>query len=161
MAFDENGHGDNAPNAAIPHPALKRLDRLVGTWQIQGRTPGAREDNISGHVTIEWLPGGFFLLQRGDLEFEGFHVHSLEVVGYAPSSQVFSSFAYSNLGGNPRRYYWDVEGDVVTHWTEGAKYTGTFNADGTILSGGWRPDEGKEGPDNVAYDAIMIRGADK
>jgi hypothetical protein len=112
-------------------------------------------------VTIEWLPGNYFLQQRGEMEFEGFHVHSLEVVGYDSSAQVFSSSSFSNLGGIPLRYYWNVQGDVVTHWTEGSKYTGTFNTEGTILLGGWRPDEGMEGPDNVAYDATMMRTVDE
>src|ERR1700694_4107163 len=133
MALDDNAH--SSPDAATPHPALERLDRLVGTWQIGGRTLDVHEDNIHGRVTIEWLPGKFFLLQRGEMDVAGFHVSSLEIVGYDPSTQVFSAYTYSNLGGVPMRYYWNVEGDVVTHWTEGSKYTGTFNAEGTILSG--------------------------
>jgi len=154
---------DNEPTqpspTATPHLALKRLDRLVGTWQIQGRTPDAQDDNINGRVTIEWLPGGFFLQQRGEMEVGGLQVHSLEIVGYDPSTQAFSSYVFSNVEGVPTRYGWDVEGNVVTHWTDGSKYTGSFSDDGNTLSGGWRPDEGKEGPDNVAYDATMIRVA--
>jgi hypothetical protein len=42
-------------------PDLKRLgDRLVGTWEVTG---GAQ-----GRVTFEWMEGGFFLIQRVDLE---------------------------------------------------------------------------------------------
>jgi hypothetical protein len=158
MANNENAQP--VPMSA-PHPALKRLDRLIGTWRIRGRTPDAQDDNISGRVAIEWLPGGFFLQQRGEMDFEGLRVYSLEIVGYDPSTQAFSSYGFSNLGGVPVRYYWDVQGDIVTHWTDGSKYTGSFSDDGSILSGGWRPDEGKEGPDNVAYDATMIRAVDE
>ena len=60
------------------------------------------------------------------------------------------------MGGVPLPYWWDVQGDIVTHWTEGSKYTGTFSEDGKILSGGWRPEGDKESPGN-AYDATMIR----
>lgn len=154
VANDENAQPMHMPT---PDPALKRLERLVGTWSIKGRTLGSQEENISGRVVIEWLPGGFFLQQRGEMEFKGFRVESLELVGYDPSTQAFSSYVYSNMGEEPQRYQWDVQGDVVTHWTEGSKYTGTFSEDSTILSGGWRPDDGKEGPDNAAYDAVMIR----
>jgi Protein of unknown function (DUF1579) len=154
VANDENSQPMQLPT---PDPALKRLERLVGTWSIKGRTLGSQEDNISGRVVIEWLPGGFFLQQRGEMEFKGFRVESLELVGYDPSTQAFSSCVYSNMGGVPQRYQWDVQGDEVTHWTDGSKYTGTFSEDGTVLSGGWRPDDGKEGPDNAAYDAVMIR----
>lgn len=156
MANDENAQ---PVSTSSPHPALKRLDRLVGTWRMSGRTPDAQDDNISGRVTIAWMPGGFFLEQRGEIELGGFRVQSLEIVGYDPSTQAFASYVYSNLNGVPSRYHWDVQGDIVTHWTDGSKYTGTFSEDGTILSGGWRPDGGKEGPDNIAYDAIMMREA--
>ena len=139
-----------------PDPALGRLEKLVGTWRITGHTLDSRDDNISGRVTIEWLPGGFFLQQRGEKDFMGFKVQSLELIGYDPETQAFSSYVYANMRGVPFRYQWDVQGDIVTHWTEGSKYTGTFSEDGRVLSGGWRPEGGKEGPEN-AYDATMIR----
>ncbi|HYU75427.1 MAG TPA: DUF1579 family protein [Ktedonobacteraceae bacterium] len=142
---------------STPDPALKRLEKLVGTWSIKGRTLDSQDDNISGRVTIEWLPGGFFLQQRGEMEFMGSKIHSLEIVGYDPSTKAFFSNVYSNMAGVPAPYEWDVQGNVVTHWTEESKYTGTLSEDGNILSGGWRPEEGKEGPENVAYDATMTR----
>jgi hypothetical protein len=164
MAHDEPAQSDQPTRslpAATPHPALRRLDRLVGTWRIRGRTPDADADDISGRVIIEWLPGGCFLQQRGEMEFGGARVHSLEIVGYDPATQAFSSYVFSNMGEAPARYYWDVQGDVVTHWTDGSKYTGTFGDDGNTLAGGWRPDAGREGPDNIAYDATMIRVTDE
>jgi hypothetical protein len=153
MANDENAA--QIPTST-PDPALRRLDRLVGTWRLTGRTLNAQEDNISGRVTIKWLPGGFFLEQRGEMEVMGFKLQSLELIGYDPSTKAFSSYVYSSMGGTPLRYYWDVQGDTVTHWTDGSKYTGTFSEDGTILSGGWRP-EGTEATPGNAYDATMIR----
>ena len=45
-----NTHGQSQP--ATPNPALKRLDRLVGTWKVWGPT-------IQGQVTFEWMDGGF------------------------------------------------------------------------------------------------------
>ncbi len=152
-------NNDNAQpmQMSTPDPALKRLEKLVGTWSIKGRTLDSQDDNISGWVTIEWLPGGFFLQQLGEMEFMGSKIHSLEIVGYDPSTKAFFSNVYSNMAGVPAPYEWDVQGNVVTHWTEESKYTGTLSEDGNILSGGWRPEEGKEGPENVAYDATMTR----
>jgi hypothetical protein len=145
------------PQTPKPDPALQRLERLVGTWTLKGRTLDSKEDNITGQVTIEWLPGGFFLQQRGEMDFMGFKGQSLEIVGYDPAARNFPSYVYSSMSGEPLPYCWDVQGDVVTHWTEGSKYTGTFNEDGTILAGGWRPDEGIEETTGNAYDATMIR----
>jgi hypothetical protein len=140
-----------------PNSALKRLERLVGTWIIEGRTFDSKDVNVSGRVTIDWLPGGFFLQQRGEIEVMGSKVHSLEIVGYDPTTKIFPSYVYSNMGEFAARYYWDVQGDVVAHWTKGSRYTGRFSKDGNILSGGWRPEEGaKKTPENT-YDATMTR----
>lgn len=138
-------------------PALRRLDRLVGTWTLTGRTLGAEEDDISGQVVIAWLPGGLFLELRGTIEMTGFRGDSLEVVGYDPTADNFPSTVYSNMDASPARYCWDVQGDVVTHWTAGSKYSGTFNADGSVLSGGWRPDDDTEPNAGNAYDATMTK----
>jgi hypothetical protein len=119
-----------------PNPELKRLEKLVGTWLIKGRTIDSKDDNISGRVTIDWLTGGFFLQQRGEIELMGLRVQSLEIVGYDLATKTFPSYVFSNMGEVAARYCWDVQEDVVTHWTEGSKYTGRFSKDGNVLSGG-------------------------
>ena len=140
-----------------PNPALKRLDKLVGTWSLTGRTFDSKDDHINGNVVIEWLPGGFFLQMRGEIHMENFELQSLEIVGYEAATKTFSSHVYSNLDGVPGLYHWNVKGDRVTHWTKGSKYTGTFGRDGQTLSGGWRPDKGRKETGETSYDAIMTR----
>jgi len=157
MAADEYEGAGQPPG---PDPALRRLDRFVGTWEVTGRTLDAEQDNVSGRLTFEWLPGGFFLQQRVELDFMGVEIKGLEVIGYDPETGKFPSTVYSNLVGTPIPYEYDVQGDQVTIRTElagGATYTGTFAADGNSGSGGWRPDEGKAGPGNVAYDITTKR----
>jgi len=141
----------------VPDPALKRLESLVGTWELRGRTLDSKVDDLSGWTTFEWMPGGFFLKVSGEIEFRGFKVQSLEMVAYDPKSQTFPSSVYTNMSGAVLAYQWEVQGNLVTHWMETAKYTGTISEDGNTLSGGWRPIEGKEGAENVAYDAVMTR----
>jgi hypothetical protein len=141
-----------------PDPALKRLDKLVGSWTFTGRTLDSEEDNISGRLTYEWLPGGFFLQQRIELDFAGLDIKSLELIGYDPSTGAFSSHAYSNLFGAPVPYKWDLRDDVLTISLEGqASFEGRFSEDGNSFSGGWRPLPGMEGPGNVAYDVTGTR----
>jgi hypothetical protein len=36
-----------------PSPALKRLDRLVGTWKMQGHPIGSDQENIVGKTTFK------------------------------------------------------------------------------------------------------------
>jgi len=48
---------------------------------------------------------------------------------------------------------------IRTQLAGGATYTGTFSENGDSGSGGWRPDAGKEGPGNVAYDITVTRAS--
>jgi hypothetical protein len=41
-----------------PDPALRRLDRLVGTWTMEGNLVGSDEQNIRGQMTFRWLAAG-------------------------------------------------------------------------------------------------------
>lgn len=157
MASDDY---QEAPQLPGPDPALGRLDRFVGSWEMKGRTLVSEEDNVSGRTTFEWLPGGFFLQQRVELDFSGLQVKGLEIIGFDPATGKFPSTVYSNLVGVPIAYEYDVQDDRLTIRTElagGATYTGTFSEDGNTMSGGWRPDQGMEGPGNVAYDIAGTR----
>ena len=149
-----NAYGQAPQQLVKPSPALKRLEKLVGTWDIKGRTLDSKEDNITGRMTCEWLPGEFFLKQSGEINFRGAKIQSLEIIGYDPSSQTFPSSVYSNMSGVVLSYQWDIQGTTVTHWTDAHKYTGAFSEDSRTLSGGWRPVEGKGGG---AFDAVMTR----
>jgi len=53
MANNENTHPMHMPT---PDPALKRLEKLVGTWELKGRTLHSKEDNITGWTTFGWMP---------------------------------------------------------------------------------------------------------
>ena len=140
-----------------PDPALKRLENLVGTWKLTGRTLSSQEDNISGWTTFEWMPGGFFLRVIGEMTFQGFAMQSLEIIAYDPERKTFPASVYSSMSGTVLSYAWDVQGNTVIHTGLGATYTGRFSEDGNMLIGGWRPDEGAESTDGSAYDATMIR----
>jgi hypothetical protein len=137
-----------------PDPALKVLDRFVGTWDMKGRTVDSEVDNVTGRATFEWLPGGYFLQQRIKLNFAGYEIQGLEVIGYDPSTGTFPSTVFPSLAGVPIPYRWDIRGDELTITTAviGATFHGRWSEDGTTFSGGWRPDPGREGPGNTAYD---------
>ena len=111
------------PSLATPNPAMQRLARLVGIWDIRGRTPDAAEDNILGRMTCEWMAGGFFLAQRGKIHFGGATIESLEIIAYDPAHDNFPAHVYTNMSGTVLGYCWDVRGDTLTHWTAGNKYT--------------------------------------
>jgi hypothetical protein len=137
-----------------PDPALRGFDRFIGTWDMKGRTLDSEVENVSGRATFEWLPGGYFLQQRIKLNFVGYEIESLELIGYEPVTGTFPSTAYSNMSGTPLPYRWELDGDELTITTDmlGATFHGRWNEDGSAFSGGWRPNPGREGPGNVAYD---------
>jgi hypothetical protein len=143
-----------------PDPELKQLDRFVGTWQVHGRTLEADADNVSGRLSYEWLPGGFFMQQRVHLDFAGYDVQGLELIGYDPATGRFPSTVFSSLFGTPIPYEWEIEGDDVTIRTDlagGATFRGKWSPDGSGMSGGWRPNPGVDDPGNVAYDISGTR----
>jgi hypothetical protein len=151
---------ENLQQSPEPDPALKRLNILVGTWSIKGRTLDSTEDNVSARTTFEWLPGGFFLKQTFEADFTGVKIQSLEIIGYDPSSDTFPSTVYSNLSGDPIPYRYDIKGKGLTITTDlagGAKSTGKISEDGNTFTGGWRPKPGKESSGNVAYDYVGKR----
>jgi len=67
-----------------PDPALRRLDRFVGTWSMEGHLVGSDDITIRGRTTYRWLTGGFFLEQHVEMDFMGMEIDSLELIGYDP-----------------------------------------------------------------------------
>jgi hypothetical protein len=143
------------PTLPQPDPALRRLDRFVGRWSMEGHPVGSDETNIRGETTFRWLPGGFFLEQHMQLDFMGLEIESLELIGYDPETETFPSTVFSNLAPAPLPYRWEVAADDVTitvsHGPLDATFTGAWREDGTF-SGGWRPNPGADETVNMPYD---------
>lgn len=120
-----------------PSEGVRALGRLVGTWTVTGGAVGT--------VTYEWMAGGYFLLQRVELEQYGQQIVGLEVIGQlrpfgeAPSADVHGRF-YDDTG-NTLDYVYEIEGDTLHIWCgekgSPARFTGTFSAGDRILDGEW------------------------
>ncbi len=145
-----------------PDPALKRLDKLVGTWTMKGHLIGSDVDNIVGRTTFQWLDGGFFLQQDVEIDFAGvMKIKSHELIGHDPETKAFSSHVYSNLSPAALPYRWNVQDDALTiavnYGPMNATFNGRFSEDGKTFSGGWRPNPGADETVNVAYDITGTR----
>jgi uncharacterized protein DUF1579 len=148
---------DDQVAALTPHPALKKLDRFVGTWTMEGNLLGSDEKTIKGQATYRWLPGEFFMEQHVTLDFAGFaQIDSLELIGYDPETDTFPSRVYSNLSPQPLPYTWKIDGDTltitVTYGPMDSTFTGRWSPDGETFSGGWRPNPGADETVNIPYD---------
>ena len=53
-------------------PALKPLNRLVGTWKTEATHPAMPGALVAGTAVIEWLDGERFLTQRARSENPAF-----------------------------------------------------------------------------------------
>ncbi|HEX2088434.1 MAG TPA: DUF1579 family protein [Actinomycetota bacterium] len=139
-----------------PDPALRLLDRFVGTWTIRGHLVGSDKDTITGEATYQWLPGGFFLEQRIKLDFMQYEIESVEFIGYDPETGTFPSTVFSNMSPVPLPYRWEVEDDririSVSFPPLDATFEGTWSEDRETFAGGWRPNPGADETVNVAYD---------
>jgi Protein of unknown function (DUF1579) len=139
-----------------PDPALKRLDRFVGTWSMEGHLVGSDDVAIKGQTTFRWLPGGFFLEQHGTMNFLGMDLDSLELIGYDPETETFPSTVFTNISPTPLPYRWELDADglriSVSYGPLDATFTGRFDDDGRGFHGGWRPNPGADETVNVPYD---------
>lgn len=140
-----------------PEPAFRRFDKVIGKWDMTGRTLDSDEDDITGWNSFEWMLGGFFLKSEGEINFQGTVFQSLEIIAYDPETQTFPSTVYSSMSGEVLPYAWDVQGNTLIHTDPNTIYTGTFSEDGNTITGGWRPKEGVESSPGSAYDAVMTR----
>jgi hypothetical protein len=121
----------------------------------EGNLLGSNEKNIKGETTFRWLPGGFFLEQRAHIDFAGFEIDALELIGYDPETDTFPSTVFSGFSPDPLPYRWDVRDDsvkiTVSYAPLDATFTGSWRDDGAF-SGGWRPNPGGDESANPPYD---------
>ena len=114
-----------------PNADLNGLQKLIGTWKQSG--------GVNGEISYEWMDGGFFLMQRVDLEQYGQPIKGVEIIGHlqpfgeAPSDEIRSRF-YSSLDGMTLDYVYEVEDDTLTIWGgekgSPAYFKGQFSDDG-------------------------------
>jgi hypothetical protein len=137
MARDTSDTKSTA-EAPTRHPGLKALDKLVGTWRIEGETPG--------EITYRWMEGGFFLLAQADVKQAGVRQGHIEIIGYdrgagaTKSSDTMTSRLYTTRG-DTLDYTHEVDDKTVTSWFGEKGSPSVFKArwseDGNTLSGEW------------------------
>jgi hypothetical protein len=117
-----------------PYPALKTLDRLIGTWKITG-------PDVDGQSTFEWMEGGFFLIHHFQMGQGDEKVKGIEYIYYDPDTQTLRTHMMDKSGAN-FTYTWDVTEKEFWNWF-GEKGSNnfshsTFSADGNTLTGRWQ-----------------------
>ncbi len=158
MADDDIDNAQAQQQAPQPNPALKSLEVMVGTWDLKGRESGT-DGEIHGQVSFEWMEGGFYLVQRVDIDFVGRKITGTEYIGYDESGEALKSYFFSNTGPGPfggvaLEYVWDVGDDTLTIWGgfvgSPANFKGKFSDDHNAITGRWEWPGG-------GYEATMTR----
>lgn len=134
----------SAPRAPDPHPKLRELDVLAGTWRLEGRDLAGGAP-FAGTVTRRWLPGGYFLVQEMRMDGEERH-EGAEYIGYDHARETLRSMFFSDEGPGPfcsfaLDYVWQVERDRLTIWHgfkgSPARFAGTIDRAGGVVTGRW------------------------
>jgi hypothetical protein len=133
-----------------PDPALRRLDFLVGSWELTGELeagPAGPGGTISGVETFEWMEGGFFLVHRWDGSFDmGGNTMvdtGYEFYDYDPENKSYRAHFFNNLGPYDKA---------------GSKYVGDFDGDALVLTGPARISRRPAGDGVITYDADLPDG---
>jgi hypothetical protein len=139
--MSDNSHVTNLPK---PNPALRKLDRLVGTWNCKGYDTNGCE--IYGKEKYEWMDGGFFLKHEIEQHYAGMMITGIQIIGFFRQcgddqpSEICTSHLFDNMG-NAWEYVWEIDDNAITIWTgyigSPATYRGGFSNNGNILSGRW------------------------
>jgi len=131
MAENNNHQVGHLPKT--PHPGLRRLQPLIGTWRVEG-------PDVKGDVAWEWMEGGFFLIQRFDLVNFGNRYKGIEYAGWDDETGTVRS-RLMGTDGSRFTYTYALEDDVYYYWF-GEKDSPTFSrgviaADGRSIEGRW------------------------
>ena len=153
--------GDGAavpPEMPPPDPRLRLLDPYVGSWTLEGRE-STEYGEIHGTLSFEWMEGGYFLLQRIDIDHAGQPVRGIEVIGYGRDwdgsvPEHCTSHFFDN-SGNHFVYIYEVgEDGAIIIWGgevgSPAAFRGRFSEDRRTITGRWDWPGG-------GYDAIITR----
>jgi hypothetical protein len=86
-----------------PGPEHKRMDYYVGTWTVDAEvkaSPFGPAGKTTGKQTVEWLPGGFFVVFRWDAKTTMGPVQGMGVMGYNAAVKSYTFNGFDSLGWN-------------------------------------------------------------
>jgi len=112
------------PQPPTPDPELKKQDFFVGNWTLEGKSvassfgPGGQ--TFKSTESLEWMPGGFFLLAHSYAEGK---LAELTIIGYDTEEKVFTHTSYNSSAGKIERWRGTAEEGSWT-WTRDATIAG-------------------------------------
>lgn len=119
--------------------ARKRLEPLVGHWNIEIVWPTDPPMRITGRASIEWLPGNFFLIYRSEIDHPDFP-KTESIIGCDDRMETYSML-YSDSRGIARLYNMSLTESEWKLWRDDLqflqRFVGTLSTDHRTLTGSW------------------------
>jgi hypothetical protein len=106
-------------------PVLEPFDVLIGTWATEATHP-MFDGVVPGSITIEWLEGHRFLIQRSRNEHEAFP-DAITVIG-PPESGEGLVMEYFDSRGVRRTYGVSLEDGVLRFWRDDPEFAQRYEA---------------------------------
>jgi uncharacterized protein DUF1579 len=131
---------DDTRPAFDPTPAAgaeqQRLDVIAGTWRVDGENHDPIAP-MTGEDSYDWLPGGFFLINRWDRRIGDTQHTGLGVFGYDAASRSYRNNAFDNLG-YVRMYRLVIAGRTWTFTGPREQATYRFSEGGSTIAVQWQ-----------------------
>src|SRR5215213_8851244 len=129
--------------------AVRRLDALIGEWEMVADIEGAPPTDAAARVVFEWMPGQRFVIQRWEvpgLDPVDMPATGIAIIGADPERPGQLVQHYFDSRGVARLYRMTLDDDVWRLWRDSSdvspldfaqRYTGSFSDDGEAVSGAW------------------------
>ena len=121
---------------------MEGLEPLVGEWTTEVVMPGS-DEVLPGEMSVEWLDGGGYLVQRWAMEDPRFP-RGITVIGPDRSGELIVQH-YFDSRGVARVYEISLENGVLRLSRDdedfAQRFTGRFSDDGSAIEGAWERTE--------------------
>jgi hypothetical protein len=123
--------------------ALRKLEPLIGEWDLVASPPGGDPWPGGGRSTFEWHPSGAHLVQRTVIELPE-APDSISIIGCDAANGTYFQL-YSDERGVSRVYEMGIDDAEWKLWRIGEpfaqRFTATFSDDGKTMLGRWEKAE--------------------
>jgi hypothetical protein len=123
--------------AAIPNPALKSFNALVGEWETAGTHALFPGTILHGHASFRWIEGGAFLIMHSEIYNEKFP-DGIAIFGSDNSLGKYFML-YFDERGISRKHDVVFQDNVLEWWRHepgfSQRYTFTFTDNGNTIIG--------------------------
>ncbi len=112
------------PKAAIPNPALKPFELLIGEWQTTGSHPYLPGVVLHGRTSFDWIEGGAFLLMRSEID-EPHFPHGIAIFATDDAAKKVVMLHFDERGVS-RVYDVTLAGNQLRWWRDEPSFSQRF-----------------------------------